>query len=324
MTSSTAPDDSGPDLPKVIVGRRPGPAWVPVTRGGHRPAEVDDPLRADLAVWQAVLPGQSAFTHLSAARLRAWWLPPLPEDIPHFAATVLGRNASIRRGIRVSRHKQLPASELIDGLRVASPAEALLACAGDLGLIDVVVLVTSALRAGGCTMEELTTLAAGRRRGTRLLRKALPLVDTRCESPWEVLLLLLHRVCDVDVEPQFTVTDDTGAFVAKGDLLLVGTRVLHEYDGGDHLKKPQQRKDLKRSTRLGHADWIRRGYTANDLIAQGITILRDADASLGREHRPERIRPWHELLRHSLFTPAGTARVRKRLSLGAQIADLGG
>jgi hypothetical protein len=307
----------------VALGRRPSAAWVPVTRGAHRPANVADPFQADLRVWQSVLPDQSVLTHLTAARVRGWWLPPLPDDVPHFAATLLGRHASIRPEVRVSRHKRLPAFELVEDLRVAKPAEVLLACAADLGLVDLVVLITSALRAGGCTLAELTAIAAGRRRGTRLLRKAIPLVDPKCESAWEVLLRLLHLTLEIAVEAQFIVTDDSESFVARGDLWLVGTRVLHEYDGGDHLKKTQQRKDLKRSTRLGHADWIRRGYTSHEVITQAITILRDADASLGREHRPERIRDWHELLRHSLFTPAGTAEFRRRLGLAPEIAELG-
>ncbi len=52
-----------------------------------------------------------------------------------------------------------------------------------------------------------------------------------------------------------------------------------------------------------------------DVLTQGVGILRDADASLGRPHRPERIRAWHVLLGQSLFTPAGTARLRTRLGL---------
>lgn len=95
----------------------------------------------------------------------------------------------------------------------------------------------------------------------------------------------------------------------------MGTTVLHEYDGADHLKRPAQRKDRKRDRRLGHADWLRRGYTKDDVLHQGVTILRDADVSLGREHDPSRIRAWHDLLRGSLFTPAGTAAFRRRIGL---------
>lgn len=43
--------------------------------------------------------------------------------------------------------------------------------------------------------------------------------------------------------------------------------------------------------------------------------LREADAVLGRPYRIERLRPWYAALAGSLFTPAGTARPRRRWSL---------
>lgn len=130
-----------------------------------------------------------------------------------------------------------------------------------------------------------------------------------------VLLRELHRLCGIDVVPQHEVDDAEGGFVAKGDLWLVGTRVLHEYDGGDHRSAKRQRKDLKRDARLGRAQWVRRGYTAPDVLSQATGILRDADDAIGRPHDPGRIRVWHQQLRTSLFTPAGTAVFQKRLGL---------
>jgi hypothetical protein len=52
---------------------------------------------------------------------------------------------------------------------------------------------------------------------------------------------------------------------------------------------------------------VRRGYTAGDVLHRPVTILEDADRSLGRPHDPSRIRPWTAQLRESLFTPAGQA-----------------
>lgn len=65
-----------------------------------------------------------------------------------------------------------------------------------------------------------------------------------------------------------------------------------------------------------NTEWIRRGYTSTDVTGRGVTILRDADLSLGRPHQPERIRAWHRLLVESLFTPTGTAAFRERVGLG--------
>jgi hypothetical protein len=198
-----------------------------------------------------------------------------------------------------------------------------LASARDLSLIDLVVLIDSALQLKLCSYDELRAAASRRRRGAPAMRRALTWCDGRSESAWESLLRILHAACDVDVEPQHEVFDAAGLFVARGDLWLRGTTMLHEYDGGEHLKRPRQRKDLRRGRRLSHTVWERRGYTSQDVLHQGVGILRDADATLGRPHDPRRIRAWHDLLRDSLFSPAGTSRLRVRLGLSTETLELG-
>jgi hypothetical protein len=49
-------------------------------------------------------------------------------------------------------------------------------------------------------------------------------------------------------------------------------------------------------------------------VSQAATILRDADAALGRPHRPDRVRPWHSLLADSMVSPSGRERLRLRWS----------
>ena len=190
-----------------------------------------------------------------------------------------------------------------------------MSCAVDLSELDLLVLVDSALHCGDVTLDELAAVASSRRRGAPALRTCLPLSDGRAESAWEVLLRRLHEVCAIDVEPQHEVHDEAGAFVARGDLWLVGTRVLHEYDGGHHLERQAQRADLRRARTLGNAGWTRRGFTDQEVLHQPLTILRDADLALGRPHEPTRVRAWTDLLRQSLFTPAGAARLCRRLGL---------
>ena len=92
-----------------------------------------------------------------------------------------------------------------------------------------------------------------------------------------------------------------------------GTQSVHEYDGEVHLPKKAQQKDLRRLRRITGVEWVRRGYTSDDVLHRAVAILRDADSAVGREHRPERVREWHELLKGSLFTPAGTARFLSRI-----------
>ena len=299
----------------VHRGRRPGVEWTAVTRGVQRPADADDAFVADLRAWQTLLRPAASFTHLTSARLRGWWLPPVPADLPVFVVMSDAQNPPRRPGLDVTRRVVAPESEVLHGLRVATAAEALIACADDVGLIDLVVLIVSALRVGDVTIRELEKLAAQHRRGAPRLRRAIPLVDPRSESPWEVLLGLLHVVCGIDVVPQYELFDVQGQFVARGDLWIVGTQVFHEYDGGCHLTVDQQRKDLRRGRAILDVDWVRRGYTADDLVKRAASILRDADRAVGRQHNPARIRAWHELLHESLFSGAGMARFSKRVGI---------
>lgn len=289
--------------------------WTRVSHGVYKPASDLDGLREDLAAWTLVLPASGCFTGLTAAQLLGWWLPPLPADLPVFASMSKSENRPRRDGVRVSRHPVPPVRHDLEGLPVAAPVEVLLACARDLGLLDVVLLAEAAMHLGQCTTEELTTAARTRRYGAKRLRRALPFVDGRAESPWEVLLRVLHVVCDVPVEPQHVVHDVHGVFVARGDLWIRGTTTLHEYDGAVHRERRQHRKDLSRERRIGAAAWTRRGYTDVDLLYQAAGILRDADQSLGRPHNPLRVRPWYALLAESMFTDPGMARARHRWGL---------
>jgi len=126
---------------------------------------------------------------------------------------------------------------------------------------------------------------------------------------------MLHVACGVPVEPQYGVYDEDGRFVARGDLRILGTRTLHEYDGGEHRRKYRHRHDLRRERGLGNAGWQRRGYTSLEVLGQAHVIIREADETLGREHRPERLMPWRRLLAESLFSGAGMLRFRSRMRL---------
>ena len=183
-----------------------------------------------------------------------------------------------------------------------------------LGLLDLVVLCDAALHHGNCSVAELEAAAAPGRRGSPVLRRALALADGRSESAWESVLRLLHVSCGVQVEPQYVLRDASGAFVARGDLWLVGTRTFHEYDGEVHRTPHQLRADLLRDRRILDVGWTRRGFTSPDVLFQASAILREADAALGRPSRPGRIRVWHRLLADSMLTPAGAERLRYRWS----------
>ena len=298
----------------IARGRVRGRDWVRVTRGAHRLAAAGDPWRAELAAWQLVLPASAVFTGLTVARTRGWWLPPLPQEMPVFVAMDSAIGALDATGVGGDPPPEPPACELRIGLRLAPPAEALLACARVVCLLDLVVLVDSALHQGDCTLDELRAVVARRRRGAPLLRRALDLADGRSESAFETLLRLLHIACGVAVEPQRVVVDEYGNFVARGDLgwsapgppRVRRRRAPHPVAA---TQGPRPGASDERG-RMGAAGLHQRGGSAP---GRGDPAQRRSRG--GRPHRPERIRAWHALLRESLFTASGSARFRSRNGL---------
>jgi hypothetical protein len=272
-----------------VRGRRRGPLWVRVSYGVHRPAQADD-LEAILAAWQLVLPPSGRFTHLTAAQLLGWWLPPIPDPLPVFTAQARSESRPQRPGLVVARHADPAEPARVGDIKVDPPEEVLLQCARHLGLVDLVVLADAALHSGATTVDRLEAAARRRRRGSPMLRRAIPFADGRSESAWETLLRMLHVACGIEVEPQHRLLDGSGTELARADLWLVGTNALHEYDGATHLERRRQRSDLARGRRIGNVHWVRRGYTSIEVLHQAVGILRDADLSLGREHDPARVR----------------------------------
>ena len=266
-----------------------------------------DGLADQLKAWSLVLPPAAAFTHLTAAELRGWWLP---QKIPHpiFAALCEGDPRPHRAGLFVSRHPHRVPSEQVSGIRLTKPAETLLAAARDLGVLDLVLMGDSALRLGHCTIDDLVETAAQRRRGAPTLRQVIGLLDKRSESPWESVMRVLHQAADIPVEPQHEVFDQSGRFVARGDLWIIGTNRLHEFDGGKHREPDVQSRDLSRDRLLIEANWQRFGFTKAQLLNDGASIIASSDKLLGRSWDPARLRRWNALIADSMFSRPGRAR----------------
>ncbi|WP_416953192.1 hypothetical protein ACNKF0_14490 [Nocardioides sp. T5] len=291
-----------------------------MTYGVHRPTGVSVPAdhpptwaESDLAGWQLLLTDVGCFTGLTALEVHGIPLVPVPDACPVFIALRKDDPRPMRSGVHTSRHIRPVEHVVIRGLRVATVPEALTAAARWIGVVDLVALIDAALFLELVSLDQLEAIARTRRPGSRRLRAALPLVDGRAQSLWESLLRLLHVVCDIEVEPQWAVVDADGVLVAEADLRVVGTNALHEYDGDEHEKAPRRVRDRRRDRRVDREGFVRRAYTGGDVIHRAVTILEDADRSLGRPHDPTRIREWHRLLRDSLFTPAGRAAFLARI-----------
>jgi hypothetical protein len=238
--------------------------------------------------------------------------------VPVFAAVGLDSNRPRRAGLICSRLDRSAVPQVRHGFLVDSPEEVLLRSARDLSLLDLVVMVESALRTGDVTKESLAAFCSTSRPGVRRLRVAADLADGRAESAWEVLLRLFHEFAGVPVDPQVELHDGEGRFVARVDLMVRGTNSAHEYDGAVHDEHTRRTQDRRRDRRLAEIGVIRRGYTAPDLVHQPRVTLQELDRAIGRPHRPARLRRWTTWLEHSCFAEVGRRRLQNRWLMSGQ------
>ncbi|HYJ67783.1 MAG TPA: hypothetical protein VEX15_08980 [Nocardioidaceae bacterium] len=287
--------------------------WVSPTHGTYLHAADCDDLRALCRAIALALPGDAVFTHVTAAALRDWWLPSLA--IPLIARSGADAPHLDRRGVYV-RRCAIPQGQRvgIGGLRLATSERTIVELAEDLSLIDLVVAIDGALHRGDCDLASLRRAVVPRRRGVRVLRRAIELADGRSESPWETILRLVHVLCGVTVTPQYVVTEDNGTFVARGDLRVGNSRRLHEYDGAVHRELNQQRDDLRRDKALSRIYWERYGFAAPEIRADPGRIIRDAETALGLPHDPQRLQWWWYEYELSSLSPMGWAALKRRLS----------
>jgi hypothetical protein len=271
----------------------------------------DEAWLRELEAWQLVLPADAVFTHLTGARLRRWQLPRLPDDLPVFAASRSTKRPR-RPGLVCARLRRPSATDTRQGKPVDSAEETLLRCARDLGVLDLVILMDSALRCRDLEPADLEALLASRRPGVRRLRAAYRYAHPKAESAGESVLRVFHEVCDIGATPQRKLYDPQGNLIAQVDLLLDGTTFVSEYDGEHHRQKRQHRTDLRRDRLFNGTVYTRNAYTLDDLLNQPTSTLHELDRMLGRDHDLSRLRRWRRLVEHSMYTPATRTRMMNR------------
>lgn len=265
----------------------------------------------DLQAILLVLPDGAVYTHLTGARVRGWRLPALPEQVPVFAA-VRGDRRPRRPGLVCSRLTHGVPPTMIWGLPVDSPEEILLRAARDLGVLDLAIMLDSALHLGDLDPSRMETLLASSRPGVVRLRRAWDLRDAKAESAGETVLRVFHAAMDVPVMSQVDIHDDDGRLLARADLIIRGTYQLREYDGAVHREKRQQWKDLRRSRGLNGTPYERSGFTLDDLLNHPGVLMHELDRLLGRPHRMARLSRWKALVADSLYSEATRRRLLTR------------
>jgi hypothetical protein len=283
----------------------------------------DDEFRRELRAWLLVLPDDAVFTHVTAARLLGWRLPAMPEQVPVFAAVHGGMRRPRRPGLICSRllARGEESPPRVGVLPVDWPEEILLRAARDLGHLDLVIMLDSVLALGHIDPRRMQAVLDSGRPGVRALRAAYEAADHRAESAGESLLRRFHKAMDVPVEPQVDLFDSRSHLVGRADLLLVGRRDVHEYDGAGHRATQQHRADLRRERRLAGTSYVRRGFTLDDLLNHPAVAMHELDRALDRRHRAHRLRRWRRLVDQSMYSEAGRARVMNRWRRSMGVVD---
>ncbi|WP_295657087.1 hypothetical protein [uncultured Nocardioides sp.] len=283
----------------------------------------DEELHRDLRAWRLVLPPDAVFTHVTAARLLGWRLPHLPDQVPVFAA-VQGEHRPRRPGLICSRLVRTSEAHVVHGLPVDTAPEVLLRAARDLGTLDLVIMLDSALELGHLVPADLEALLESKRPGVAPLRAAYGLATPRCESAGETVLRLFHCVMEIAVEPQVVLRDAAGRRIGRADLLVSGTWDVHEYDGAGHRDGTQHRIDLRRERGWAGTPYTRRGFTLDDLLQHPGVVMHELDRALDRPHQVRRLRAWRRLVDNSLYREPGRARVLNRWRRQMGVVDWAG
>jgi hypothetical protein len=161
--------------------------------------------------------------------------------------------------------------EDVAGIRRTTAIRTWCDLAEELDLLDLVAAGDYLLywRAPRATLQQLVDAVASRvsRRGIRVLRRALGLLNDRSESPPESLLRTLLVLAGFDPPlVNHAVSGAFGEFVARTDLILQKERVVLEYQGDHHrTTKGQWRADMTRRSRLEALGWRVMELNADDL-----------------------------------------------------------
>lgn len=240
------------------------------------PAVIADDLVVRCRGALDALPDGSVLSHWTAAELYRLPLPDRPapacpgEHPPVHASVPAATQPRVKR-IRVYLCKAVPPGVSVRRLPVTTLARTWVDMAAQLDRDDLAILGDAILRREGMTREGLAAEleAADGRRGVRLARRVLGLLEYGVDSPMETRMrLLLVDAGYTKLIINSPIYDEDGELLVTPDIRLGGTRVLLQYEGEHHRTDPKQwAKDIRR-------DELARehGYTTIRLVAPDIFV----------------------------------------------------
>lgn len=159
-------------------------------------------------------------------------------------------------------------TELIDGIRVTTPARTALDLACRYPLGRAVAAIDALARATQLKIADVELLADRYkgRRGVRRARTVLDLVDPGAESPRETWLRLLVIRHDFPrPQTQVPVYDGFGVLVAVFDLGWEDLKIALDYEGAHHwMSLARINHDIRKAEAVAELGWIDLRVTADD------------------------------------------------------------
>jgi hypothetical protein len=221
-----------------------------------------------------LLPSGAAIGGLSAA---AWHGAPLADT---FAPVTVVRPPDVEwKGPREARVHRTPLGaddiEIVDDVPITSALRTAWDVATLESLGSSVAVLDAMVRAGSIALDRLSALADDRtgRWGVSKVRRALPLVDPRAESPPESRVRVALVLAGLAPVPQYEVRE-AGQHLGRVDLAFPDARIAVEYEGAYHFEDDQIVRDDARYARLRQAGWTVMRVSAADLRDLNAVVAR--------------------------------------------------
>lgn len=216
-------------------------------------------------------------SHVSAARVVG---APVPAIATEHVSVSHQKKRRQHAGIR--SHVGDPSGVVIvHGLRVSGPEQMFVELAGQLGLVDLVVVGDWLARRRGLAPEALVAACeSSRHRDARKALAAARYVRRNVDSPMETrtrMLLVLAGLPEPRVNHE--VRDESGQMIRKYDLSYPEVRVAVEYNGKLHVEVVDNwEKDLERRADMDEDEW-------RLIVVISSGIFKNPGGTLARVHR---------------------------------------
>jgi hypothetical protein len=187
------------------------------------------------------------------------------------------------RGVRVHRTGLRPEETVrIDDVPLSSALRTAWDVAALEPLSTAVAALDAMVRSGHLRQADLVVLSdqGSGRHGITRIRRAVPLVDPRAESPAESWVRVALVLAGLAPEPQYEIWDD-GRLLARVDFAWPEERLLVEYEGAYHFDGVQIVRDDARIAALEAAGWRVIRISAADLRDLEALVARVRAALLG-------------------------------------------